>query len=77
LARLDAEARLRLSLPKVGVSGTLEDRLIGVAEAAGRLGLSKSKLYKTADEYSFTIRAGRALRFSSHGIDKWISGRAR
>lgn len=77
LARLEAEARLRLNAARQTSGPALEDRLIDVKEAAGRLGMSGSKLYKTADDFPFTIRSGRALRFSSLGISKWIGKRAR
>jgi predicted DNA-binding transcriptional regulator AlpA len=77
LARLEAEARLRLNSAGHAPGPALEDRLLGVEAAAGRLGISTSQLYKTADDFPFTIRTGRALRFSSLGIDRWISKRAR
>lgn len=77
LARLEAETQLRLSLPRQEPALAGCDRLINVREAAGRLAMSVSQLYKTADGFSFTMRRGRALRFSSLGIDRWISKRAR
>jgi excisionase family DNA binding protein len=49
--------------------------LLTVKEAAGRLGMSKSALYKSADSYPFTVRDGRRLRFSSRGIERWITRR--
>lgn len=52
-----------------------EDRLLDVKEAARKLGISTSTLYKRANQYGFTIREGRLLRFSSHGIDRYIEQR--
>ena len=77
LARLEAEARLRLNSARPVSIPALEDRLLGVEDAAGRLGISTSQMYRTADDFPFTIRSGRALRFSSLGISKWIEKRAR
>jgi predicted DNA-binding transcriptional regulator AlpA len=77
LARLEAEARIRLNAPRQLSGPDAEDRLIDVREAAKRLGISTSQMYRTADEFPFTIRSGRALRFSSLGISRWIEKRAR
>lgn len=49
------------------------DRLIGVPEAAGLLGCSKDHLYRTANNYPFVLREGRAVRFSLRGLQAWIS----
>ncbi len=51
------------------------DRLLDVDTAAGRLGVSKDWLYHHAHHVPFTVRNGRLLRFSSHGIDRYIKGR--
>jgi predicted DNA-binding transcriptional regulator AlpA len=77
LAELDAAARLRLVMPKRAGPEIPADKLLNVEEAAKRMALSSSTLYKTAMEFPFTIRIGRALRFSSVGIDRWIAARAR
>lgn len=77
LARLEAEARIRLNAQRQSSGPAVEDRLLDVKEAAERLGISTSQLYRTADDFTFTIRSGRALRFSSLGISKWIEKRAR
>jgi predicted DNA-binding transcriptional regulator AlpA len=71
-ARLDAEAKLRLNGPRQASSQVVEDRLLGVKDAAARLDISTSWLYRIADEYPFTIRSGRSLKFSSLGINRWI-----
>lgn len=54
-----------------------EERLLGVEEAAARLGVSSVALYKKADAFPFTVRQGRSLRFSDSGISAWIRKRTR
>lgn len=51
------------------------DSLLDVATAAGRLGVSRDWLYHHAHQLPFTVRQGRLLRFSSHGIDRYIRTR--
>jgi len=48
------------------------DSLLDVAAAAGRLGVSRDWLYHHARQLPFTVRNGRLLRFSSHGITRYI-----
>ena len=54
-----------------GVGGG-RDRLLAVKDAAAKLGQSVEWLYKHASTLPFTIRNGRALRFSEVGIEAWI-----
>ena len=51
------------------------DRLLNVLEAARKLGKSKDYLDRHADDYPFTVRDGRSLRFSEAGIEKFIRQR--
>jgi predicted DNA-binding transcriptional regulator AlpA len=53
------------------------DRLLDVEAAAQRLGASRDWLYHHARQLPFTVRQGRLLRFSSHGIDRYIRSRQR
>src|SRR5262245_19891828 len=54
-----------------------EERLLSVAEAADKLGLSKDWLYRHADQFPFTVRVGsRHLRFSAQGVDRYIRDQA-
>jgi predicted DNA-binding transcriptional regulator AlpA len=53
------------------------DRLLDVATAAQRLGVSKDWLYHHARQLPFVVRNGRLLRFSSHGIAGYIRMRQR
>jgi len=65
-----ATAWARLSAP---VAAPVEhDQLLGVTEAARRLGVSEDYLYRRQKEYPFTRRQGRKLLFSALGIDKHI-----
>lgn len=53
------------------------ERLLDVREAAAKLGMSPSRLYKQTDQMPFTVREGRSLRFSALGIDRYIRQRQR
>lgn len=52
-----------------------EDRLLDVVEAAQRLGTSQDYLYRQAKKLPFTVRIGSRLRFSAHGIERFIRSR--
>ena len=58
-----------------GAADNEADSLIDVAGAAQRLGVSKDWLYHHAEQLPFTVRQGRLLRFSSHGINRYIRTR--
>jgi excisionase family DNA binding protein len=53
--------------------GSGEPRLIPAREAARLLGISVSYLYEHRDEYPFTKRIGRAVRFERRGLLAWMS----
>ncbi len=48
------------------------DELIDVEEAARRLGVSSSYLYRNHQQFPFSRRVGRSLRFSSQGLQNHI-----
>ncbi len=48
------------------------DNLLTVEEAASRLKCSSDWLYRKAKRLPFTVRVGRNLRFSEHGIEDAI-----
>ncbi|HMU61590.1 MAG TPA: hypothetical protein PKA66_07400 [Gemmatimonadales bacterium] len=53
------------------------DRLLTVAEVAGRLEVEEQWVYRHADEWDFTRRLGRrTLRFSEAGLQDYIAKRA-
>jgi excisionase family DNA binding protein len=70
LEKAKATAWARLTAPAQVPNG--HDELLGVAEAARRLGVSDDYLYDHSREYPFTRRQGRKLLFSALGIDKHI-----
>lgn len=45
---------------------------LGIKDAARRLGVSASYLYRHAKEYPFTVRIGRRLLFREAGIARWL-----
>ncbi len=51
------------------------ETLLDIEEAARRLATSTDWLYRHAKRLPFTVRVGRALRFSTHGIDRYIRQR--
>ena len=53
------------------------DQLLDADEAAARLAVSKSWLYREASNLPFTVRNGRAVRFSQRGIDDYVRHRGR
>jgi hypothetical protein len=52
------------------------DRLLGVKEAAGRLGVAPAWLYRHATQLPFTTRMGAHLRFSERALERFIRTRA-
>ena len=78
LARLDTLLLMRVAMAQN--NGHSEhsadgDRLLTVEEAAPKLGTSVDHLYRHAKNYPFTVRNGRALRFSEVGIERFIRQR--
>lgn len=71
LARLEALTNLRLFRSQ-GDQGPAEERLLGVKEAAARLDMPVSTLYKKAHALPFLKPMGRRLKFSDSGISAWI-----
>lgn len=51
------------------------DRLLGVEEAAARLGVTADWLYRHHKDLPFTVRHGRPVRFSELGIEQYIRKR--
>jgi predicted DNA-binding transcriptional regulator AlpA len=72
LAKANAIALSRLSTP-AQVPVRKSDELLSTAEAARRLGISKTTLYHR--DFPFTLRdpLTRRLRFSANGIEAWIA----
>jgi predicted DNA-binding transcriptional regulator AlpA len=51
------------------------DRLLTAKEAANTLACSIDWLYRHAAKLPFTVRLGRALRFSAEGLDRYVRQR--
>jgi predicted DNA-binding transcriptional regulator AlpA len=52
--------------------------LLGIKEAAARLGVSSDWLYRHARQLPFTRRVGRrALRFDPEGLGRWVATQRR
>ena len=67
--RATAWSRLTTTIPAAKQAG---DELVDIEEAARRLGVSQSFLYRNHGKYAFSRRVGRSLRFSSQGIQNHI-----
>jgi hypothetical protein len=67
--RAIAWSRLTATAPATKQAG---DELVDIEEAARRLGMSCSFLYRNHGKYAFSRRVGRSLRFSSQGIQSHI-----
>jgi predicted DNA-binding transcriptional regulator AlpA len=73
IAKLDTLLLSRLLVSGEAQSGADGDRLLDVAEAAAKLGLSRDALYRS--EYPFVVKIGSRRRFSERGIEKFIRNR--
>lgn len=70
LEEIKATALARLAAPVAPVQQP--DALLDVEEAAARLGMSRSYLYRHASRFPFVRRVGRSLRFSTNGIENYL-----
>jgi excisionase family DNA binding protein len=78
LAALQGAAAARLvAVPNRDAVPLAEDRLVSVAEAAKRTGMSPRWLYLHArkGDLPFARRMGRSVRFSPAGIERWLAAR--
>ena len=69
VARTTALARLSAPSP----APRQADELLGVDQAATRLGVGVDYLYRNHRKFSFTRREGRRLLFSANGIAEHIA----
>jgi len=78
---VEVEERIRLRLRSVEVapaSATTEpDVNVSVDEAARRLGISASYIYKNAARLPFVVRIGRRLTCSTVAFERWRKSRIR
>ena len=73
VVRATALARLSSPAPYVRQEAA-PDSLLDVREAAGTLGMSASYLYRHSEQFPFTRRVGRSLKFSAAGIQNYLRG---
>ena len=75
LERLRALLWARLVMrPDGNEAGSLdEDRLLDVNEASTKLGISADALYR--NDYPFKVKVATRIRFSQHGIERYIKQR--
>jgi excisionase family DNA binding protein len=59
----------RMNSPAVAAK---PDERIGVKEAAARMGISASYLYRNADKYKFTRREGKKVLIDRAGLDAYL-----
>lgn len=72
LEEIRVTAMLRLSTPPAPAD---KDELLGIEEAARRLSICTSYLYRHHAQLNFTRRVGRRLLFSAQGIEQYIRRR--
>ncbi len=78
LERLKATLWARLTVPQGNGQGQAQgdgDHLLDAREAAARLHTSTDYIYRHASKLPFTVRIGRQMRFSEHGITRYIRQR--
>jgi len=80
LASAQARTLARIAAPAssaVEKQPDTDDRLLTVNEAAKRLGVDVSWMYRNAKQLPFTRKLGRrTLRFDPKGLDRWAKTRA-
>ena len=70
LERLKMKAWVRATKPPERASVDPDENL-SAEEAARRLGLSVDWIYRNANHLPFTVRIGRRVLFSAHGLERW------
>ncbi len=81
LATALASVLARVSTPAAGPTlsrpHTTSDGLLDVQQAAERLGVAPTWLYRHASKLPFTRKLGhKTLRFDARGLDRWAATRA-
>lgn len=77
LVEAEERARLRLRLVEIAParSTTEPDVSVSVDEAARRLAISPSYVYKNAARLPFVVRIGRRLTCSAVALERWRKAR--
>jgi hypothetical protein len=74
LREIEAVALGRLSAP---ITPAPPDESLNVKQAAKRLGISPSYLYKNHGHYKFARHEGGRLIFSASGLEKYLQSKSR
>jgi len=76
LAQAQAVALARLTTPRLENHETSgQEGNLSAEEAARRLGVSPSYIYKNARSLPFTARIGRRVVCTARGVDRWVRQR--
>ncbi len=73
LATVLEDLRAVTEPPQSERAAPAEDRLLTAADVAGRLTCSLRYVYAHADDWPFTRREGKLVRFSANGLARWIA----
>jgi hypothetical protein len=68
--KADAALSSPATAPREAGAGRVH--LLDAATVAARLGTSKRWVYANADEWPFTRRVGRLVRFEAEGFERWL-----
>ena len=72
-AEMKAKARyLTHAMASMSAAAAADDRVLGVKEAADRLGVSPDWIYRRSKKLPFVVRVGGKLGCSSRGIERFI-----
>jgi predicted DNA-binding transcriptional regulator AlpA len=74
--RVELEIRVKTLVAKTPLTGADHDRNLSAQEAAARLGMSDSWLYKHPD-LPFVVKIGGRTLYSERGLEKWNRSRQR
>jgi excisionase family DNA binding protein len=75
LSAVQSSIAARLVATSQEGAGRDEDTLLGVEQAAARLGVSEDWLYRRTKRLPFVVHVGRHVRFSSNGIDRYVKNK--
>jgi len=72
LERLKASLWLKMATGPHKATTPPADCLLTAEEVAQRLQVTKEYVYRHASRYPFTVREGRYVRFSQHGLSRYL-----
>lgn len=76
LAAVLMRSTMTVAATSRGAESEVSDRLLTVDEAAARIGMEKSWLYRHGKSLPFARKLGhRSLRFDARGLERWLRER--